>query len=74
MEMRTCDYGNANFIIKQINTNVILLNDVDLAQLIQSLTDRIKALEKSALSVDTTWTEAEMDAHHADHLETTCQI
>ena len=64
--MRTCDYGNANFIIKQINTNVILLNDVDLAQLIQSLTDRIKALE--------TQLEVQMDAHHADHLETTCQI
>ena len=43
--MRTCDYGNANFIIKQITTNVILLNDVDLTQLIQSLTDRINALE-----------------------------
>lgn len=43
--MRTCDYGNANFIIKQMTTNVILLNDVDLAQLLQSLMDRIKALE-----------------------------
>jgi len=57
--MRTCDYGNANFITEQITAKVILLNGDDVSQLIQSLTDRIKALE------------LEVDAHHAEHLNPT---
>jgi hypothetical protein len=50
IEMRTCDYGNDNFILKQMTTNVILLNGVDLTQLLQSLTDRILELEIKAIA------------------------
>jgi len=39
------DYGDTNIMSQQITTNVILLNGEDLSQLLQSLSDRIKALE-----------------------------
>jgi len=48
------EYGDTNIITHQITTKVIILNGEDLSQLLQSLIDRINALETKPLQAEVT--------------------